>query len=70
MIGPPGAFWTRGPIGMSPVSRFCRIKLDGAPRAVVEGDGGRLDVFHILSLQLSRFVIREHGTPPTTNLII
>lgn len=35
----------------------------GAALAVVEGDGGSLDVFHILSLQRSRFVIREHAHP-------
>ena len=70
MIGPPVPFGTGGPIAISPLSRFCRIKIDGAALAVVEGDGGSLDVFHILSLQLRRFVFREYGTPPTSNLII
>ena len=69
MIGPPVPKGTGGPIAISPSSHFCRIKIDGAALAVGEGDGGIFDVVHILSLQLSRLVICEHGTPPTTNLI-
>ena len=44
--------------------------IEGAAVAVGEGDGGILDVVHILPLQLGRFVFREHDEPPTSNLII
>ena len=44
--------------------------IDGAAVAVGEGNGGILDVVHILPLQLGCFVFREHGEPPTSDLII
>ena len=44
--------------------------IEGAAVAVGEGDGGILDVVHILPLQLGRFVFREHDEPPTSDLII
>ena len=70
MIGPPVSNGTGGPIAISPSSRFCQIKIDGVALAVGEGDDSSLDVVHILSLQLSRFVFREYATPPTSNLMI